>query len=117
MGRSPKSGRGSLEEHAKQLKDAVLAWMEHCEREEAHRIDPNVPPPDYLKGETPEQPWAMRMKIKCANHSKLWWDGGLADQPHILMWEWDICSEAEREYYQFQERNQQIAERARQKKG
>ena len=41
-----------------------------------------------------EQPEALRLKIQCENRGLPWSAGGLADQPHILMLEWDVIDQA-----------------------
>jgi len=38
-----------------------------------------------------EMPVVYRLYRRCANHDVLWWDGGLANQPHILMIEFEAC--------------------------
>ena len=41
-----------------------------------------------------ELPEALRLKIQCENRGLPWSAGGLADQPHILMLEWNVIDNA-----------------------
>lgn len=34
----------------------------------------------------------------CVDWGKMWWDGGMADQPHFLMLEFAACRAAERDF-------------------
>ena len=38
-----------------------------------------------------EMPEAYRLWRSCKKWEKLFWDGGIANQPHILMMEFTVC--------------------------
>lgn len=41
-----------------------------------------------------EMPGAYRLWRTCKEWDTLWWDGGLATQPHLLMLEFSACAAA-----------------------
>lgn len=41
-----------------------------------------------------EMPEPYRLWRTCERHGKLFWQGGIADQPHILMLEFEACESA-----------------------
>ncbi len=47
-----------------------------------------------------EMPESYRLWRMCQRNNTLWWDGGMSNQPHILMLEFAVC---ETEYNSFQE--------------
>jgi hypothetical protein len=55
-------------------------------------------PESYLfpKGEPGQMPEVFRLYRRCnALGTLLWWAGGVADQPHILIREFEMCAAAE----------------------
>lgn len=57
-------------------------------------------PPDTLfpDGLRPQMPDIYGQYLQVKRYGKLWWDGGLADQPHIWMQEMDACASGEEDY-------------------
>ena len=44
-----------------------------------------------------EMPEVYRLWRSCKDHNALYWPGGIADQPHILMLEFQACESAFRQ--------------------
>lgn len=42
-----------------------------------------------------EMPEPYRIWLQCKAHDTLWWSGGISNQPHILMREFNVCRIAE----------------------
>lgn len=57
-------------------------------------------PPTYFfpQGEPPQMPAVYSRYLQCKAWHKLWWPGGLADQPYLLMQEFDACRAGEQEF-------------------
>jgi len=55
-----------------------------------------------------EQPEALAMKVRCENRGVLWAGGGLGDQPHLLMLEWDVIDSARLKAIQSQKKSEEI---------
>jgi len=45
-----------------------------------------------------EMPEPYRLWRICKRWNKLWWAGGMADQPHILMMEFAVCAAADAQF-------------------
>ncbi len=52
----------------------------------------------FPNGQPDGVPDCYLMYRDCADWGRLWWEGGLADQPHFLMLEFTACRTAEREF-------------------
>ena len=51
-------------------------------------------------------PYVYSMWDRCKQWNTLWWQGGIAAQPHVLMAEFNVCDKVTQ---QFQSYNQDIA--------
>jgi|AACY02.18.fsa_nt_gi hypothetical protein len=47
------------------------------------------------KNQSAEMPEPYRIWLQCRANDTLWWSGGIADQPHVLMREFNRCRIAE----------------------
>lgn len=47
------------------------------------------------------QPLSYRLWRSCEDHGTLWWDGGIARQPHLLMLEFQCCRMAQASFMQW----------------
>ena len=46
----------------------------------------------FPDGEPDQMPEVYLTYQQCHEWNKLWWEGGIADQPHLLMMEFDACA-------------------------
>lgn len=53
----------------------------------------------FPDGLNPQVPDVYLTYLQCKRWNTLWWDGALAEQPHILMAEFDACAAGD-DYYQ-----------------
>lgn len=49
----------------------------------------------FPDGLNPQVPDVYLTFIQCRRWNKLWWDGAMADQPHLLMAEFEACAAGE----------------------
>ena len=85
-----------LKKHLEALEGAVFDWLELQSYEDASietqvQLRREALMPGNMKAEMPEP---YRLWRACERHNKLFWDGGIADQPHILMMEFSACERA-----------------------
>jgi hypothetical protein len=52
----------------------------------------------FPKGEPDQMPEVYYQYKQCKTWNSLWWPGTIADQPHILMDEFNACQSAEYEF-------------------
>ena len=52
----------------------------------------------FPNGEPDGVPDVYLMYRDCVDWGRLWWDGGIADQPHFLMLEFSACRAAEHDF-------------------
>ncbi len=52
----------------------------------------------FPDGEPDQMPEVYGLYQQCHEWNTLWWPGGIADQPHILMMEFDECALAVAEF-------------------
>jgi hypothetical protein len=112
-GRKLNSGASSLEEHFKLLDEAVGEWLEHQEDEQSFTAPPSSDVDQYEWPEDEDdeaiaqqtrkvgQPEAMYLRNLCMNHGSLYWEGGMADQPWLLMQEWNVVAKRQNEFYEY----------------
>ncbi len=99
-------GGGSVKAHLASIKQAV---REHLKYQEYQRL---IAIPGtaltllpfeavFPNGKPDGVPDCYLMYRDCVDWGRLWWDGGMADQPHFLMLEFTACRTAEREFATF----------------
>ncbi len=97
---------GSVKAHLANIKQAV---REHLKYQEYQRL---IAVPGtaltllpfeavFPNGKPDGVPDCYLMYQDCVDWGRLWWDGGMADQPHFLMLEFTACRTAEREFATF----------------
>ena len=52
----------------------------------------------FPNGQPEDVPDVYVMYRDCADWGRLWWEGGIADQPHFLMLEFTACRTGEKEF-------------------
>jgi hypothetical protein len=94
---------GSVKAHLDSIKQAVrehLKWQEYkrlvCIPATSLTLLPQAAL--FPKGEPDGVPDVYLMYRDCVDWGRLWWEGGMADQPHFLMLEFTACRTAEREF-------------------
>ena len=45
-----------------------------------------------------EMPEVYRLWRMCQNNNSLWWPGGMANQPHLLMMEFVVCNNVRQQF-------------------
>lgn len=85
--------------HLEQLERAVGEWLEAAFYKAA---SPEEKRAINLSGLIPalkvEMPPAYRLWRLCQDNNTLWWDGGMAAQPRVLMMEFEACRHASNEF-------------------
>lgn len=92
--------KSRLSQHLEQLESAVSEWLEYTFYEQAH--------PDMQRkmrkaamipsGSNVNQPPVYRLWRSCQSANCLWWDGGIANQPVVLMMEFAVCRKVTAEH-------------------
>ncbi len=92
-------GSGGITRHLAELEARIverLKWETYQQLIQDNQSGLNrMRPQDIFPEGEPEQvPEVYELYQQCKTWGK-WWGGGLADQPHILMAEFDACERAE----------------------
>jgi len=88
--------------HLDELEEAVGTWLEAAfyksatpDRKRALNRAGLMP---ALKAEMPP---VYRLWRLCQDNNTLWWSGGMAAQPHILMMEFEVCKQAHANFLEY----------------
>lgn len=81
--------------HLRELEDALLSSLRHRHYKGAsHSVQLAM----RRKGLVPprthgvlDQPQVYSTWLRCKRYDILWWDGAMANQPYVLMAEFDVC--------------------------
>lgn len=89
---------GPLQEHLEALEEAVLEYLEASYYRNSRSSTQAAMRQFALTPQNPEaqMPEPYRIWLQCRANDTLWWSGGIADQPHILMREFNRCRIAEK---------------------
>lgn len=92
-----------LRRHLEELEAAIGNWLEYTYYDQASpdmqrkmRAAAMIP-----SGGATSQPLAYRLWRSCQNNNCLWWDGGMANQPVVLMMEFAVCKRAMDDYQSY----------------
>ncbi len=96
-------GGGSVKAHLDSIKQAVREHLKYREYQRLIAIPGTaltLLPKEavFPNGEPDGAPDVYFMYRDCVDWGRLWWEGGMADQPHFLMLEFSACRAAEHEY-------------------
>ena len=94
---------GRLKAHLESIKQAVresLKYQEYQRRVAIPGTTLTLLPKAAIfpNGEPDGVPDVYLMYRDCVDWGRLWWDGGIADQPHLLMLEFSACRAAEHDF-------------------
>ena len=95
---------GGIAEHLLAVKDQVrkrLAWdtFHYLAKNRQSGLNKYTSESYWFPDGEPEQmPEVYTTYQQCKTWGKLWWDGGIADQPYFLMMEFDACAAGEADF-------------------